>query len=190
MKTQEQKELVEDSVEQVQKKRVSPRKPKKSDPEIKDEVNIPKESKESEEQKKLQRERKIRADVYSEVIKLHKILTNNAPIEEKSEPYSKTEVVQKTTLSHSKAQQILDIFAMYNFIQWIKPKTIFKFTIQKKEIITAIQAELTSSFLMFTNILERFKIELEAKEFEVEGGKISFEKTIKGLIKYLEEEIS
>jgi len=98
-------------------------------------------------------------------VKLWMILTGGKPIEKSNEVvFTRTEVVKKTNLTHSKATQVFQLLRAFGMLEFTKGTHEFKLNFDKKSCHSTIQTEIVSLCKAMNNDILRFKSSIDSDE--------------------------
>lgn len=122
-------------------------------------------------------------------VKLWTILTGGASIEIADEcTFTRTEVVRKTNLTHSKAAQVLQLLHAFGMLTFVKGGHEFTLNFSKNKCHDTIKTEVLAMCQAMNNDILRFKasIESDKKMTEKEKSEIyeAFRNTIEESIKF------
>lgn len=116
-------------------------------------------------------------------IKLYTILTNGRPVEDaNSFVFSRTEVVKKTTLSHSQANSLFQLLRAFGMLEFTKGTHEFKLNFTRKRQQQTIKTEVMSLFNVLNNDIERYKNAINGDENLTDKEKAEALKTLKDSI--------
>ena len=98
--------------------------------------------------------------------KLWAILTNSTNVEwAENVEFTETEVCRKTTLSHSKANNLFNLLRAFGFMEWTDlKKRAFKLHFDKSYCYSAIQNDILAVSKTVNNDILRYKKAIEADE--------------------------
>lgn len=114
---------------------------------------------------------------------LWNMMTNNAPVENASELiFTKTEIVRRTTLTHKTLGELLELFRLFGFIEFVKGNYEFRFIFSQKTKQDNAYADIVEDIRLLNINIARYKNLLSADEFTEKWDK--FRENITQLISF------
>ena len=101
-----------------------------------------------------------------QAVQLWTILTGNKPIETSDDiEFTEMQVVKKTTLSHSKANNLFQLLRAFGFFEWTDMKKRgFKLHFNKEKCYEVIRTEIISVAKVINSDIARYKAAINADD--------------------------
>jgi hypothetical protein len=116
-------------------------------------------------------------------VKLWMILTGGASIEIADElTFTRTEVVKKTNLTHSKAAQVLQLLHAFGMLTFVKGRHEFTLNFSKNKCHDTIKAEVLAMCKALNNDILRYKASIEADNELTKEQKDDLYKTLQSAV--------
>ena len=104
---------------------------------------------------------------------LWNMMTNNAPVENASERiFTKTEIVRRTTLTHKTLGELLELFRLFGFIEFVKGNYEFRFIFSQKTKQDNAYADIVEDIRLLNINIARYKNLLSEDEFTEKWDKL------------------
>lgn len=104
---------------------------------------------------------------------LWNMMTNNSPVENASERiFTKTEIVRRTTLTHKTLGELLELFRLFGFIEFVKGNYEFRFIFSQKTKQDNAYADIVEDIRLLNINIARYKNLLSADEFTEKWDKL------------------
>lgn len=104
---------------------------------------------------------------------LWNMMTNNAPVENASERiFTKTEIVRRTTLTHKTLGELLELFRLFGFIEFVKGNYEFRFIFSQKTKQDNAYADIVEDIRLLNINIARYKNLLSEDEFAEKWDKL------------------
>lgn len=97
---------------------------------------------------------------------LWNMVTNNTPVENASgRIFTKTEIVRRTTLTHKALGELLELFRLFGFIEFVKGNYEFRFIFSQKTKQDNAYADIVEDIRLLNINIARYKNLLSEDEF-------------------------
>lgn len=104
---------------------------------------------------------------------LWNMMTNNAPVENASERiFTKTEIVRRTTLTHKTLGELLELFRLFGFVEFVKGNYEFRFIFSQKTKQDNAYADIVEDIRLLNINIARYKNLLSEDEFTEKWDKL------------------
>lgn len=104
-----------------------------------------------------------RLDTKNKAEKLYYILSRGTAIEEsKNMVFTMKQAVSETTLTWKTAQQLMELFKAFGFVEFTVPNREFRFIFSENDIQVRIEMEIAETMKLLQNDLERLRASLNS----------------------------